>query len=138
MPAVEATKDIFQYEGPAGETRYGDPVAIYRKLSALLKGRIDEILENSTSADPALSLHANELLGKAVCVAFDLGDPFDERLGSGITEKVWDAALTRFLDFLDTEKKNSETPPTSPAPSPDTCNSSTPTASMPEPSLASG
>lgn len=90
-------KQIFSYTGRAGETLYGDPIAIRWKLAKLLGGSPEKALRLTKSKDVVVALEAMDKLRSATCIAFGLGDPFDLTTGNGVLQDTWHGAIKSFL-----------------------------------------
>jgi hypothetical protein len=92
-------KDIFAYKGNNGEDLFGDPIAIRWRLAKLLGGSPEKALLATKSRDPVTAITAMDKLRSAVCIAFNLGDPFDISTGNGVRQETWHGAVKEFLKW---------------------------------------
>lgn len=108
-------RKIFPYQR-SGQPAFGDPLALRRRLTALLQGEVDQVLQDSHSKEASLALPAVERLRWAVCEAFELGQPFDSTTGQGVLEEEWMGVLSAYTEWLEKNALSVENSPT-PAPS---------------------
>jgi hypothetical protein len=99
------TKEIFRYTLPDGKEAAADPMRIRRSLSRLLGGQTAKVAADFNGPDHVAAEMAYEKLRTAVCAAFNLGQPFDEATGQGITESAWLKIYNDFMGFMEGEKK---------------------------------
>ena len=128
---AEEKRKVFKYQVD-GKDRWGDPLAIERKLHKMCgtSGRYAELLVEVNEAPVEVAFEAMAKLSVAVVAAFGLGSqPFDPDTGEGVMEREW---MDTFLAFLEWQEKNdsgSEASPTPSAPSEPTSSDSSPTSS---------
>jgi hypothetical protein len=105
-----AERLIFPYRRRGGDV-FGDPDEIGRRLDALL-GDTNKVLAGCHDVNPLVCLPSYELLGRATCEAFRLGEPFSEETGVGVTEREWLGVLNQFVEW---REKNASRAGDSPA-----------------------
>ncbi len=108
----------FQYNNGVAIV-HGDPFAVYRKLAQLLDGDPEGVLNASQPAAgkeeagaSVQRLAAEGRLVDAVREAFGMA-PVDPATGAGATEWHCHAALDRYLEYADAQKKTRASSPTS-------------------------
>ena len=109
-------RNIFRYRR-GGKDAFGDPLAIRRRLTALLDGDPDATLTASRSPEPSVAFPAVERLRAAVCATFDLGKPFDPETGEGVMEEEWLEVLNGYTEWLEKNARTAGNLPTSSTPS---------------------
>lgn len=94
------SNDIYRYQKPGGGPPvFADPLVLSRRLSKLLGGDVAGVVAQTHSDEDGLAEAAYAKLGRAVCTAFDLGEPFDGKTGRGVREKDWVAVLNAFTEW---------------------------------------
>jgi hypothetical protein len=103
-----------------GKQVYGDPVALLRKLTACLGGEdgMDQTITQAQDGPPEVAFKAMDAIRNATCVAFGLGEPFNEETGKGVTEEEWLDVYAGFMEWLKKNATTDENWPTSSPPSP--------------------
>lgn len=103
------------YGGPDCPQRYGDPLAIERKLRMLLGGDGSGILEQYHSPMPEISLPAAEKFFAAVAYAFGV-PPFDPATGQGFMESDLINLWNGFQEWRKKKQPSTASSPTSAPP----------------------
>ena len=119
----EKDRQVFGPYFDGQQSRYGDPLAINRRLTAALGG--DQSAIAKYHADP----QAQEAVLRAARIALELV-PFDPATGSGALDIDAETALRSFLEFLEGNGSRAGKSPTSSLPILDSLPSYTPPASL--------
>lgn len=105
---LDAERAVFGPYLDGEKMRYGDPLAISRRLNQAAGGDVNRVIEDDRSEDPAVSGPAREKLLAAARFALEMV-PFDILTGRGAQEGDIMAALRLFLEWV--QKKSENTPP---------------------------
>lgn len=125
---TEAEKQIFEYKDAAGQVRLADPLEIKWRLQTLLAGKADEVVDRFYGDNPGQAMIAADKLKAAVCLVFELGQPFNAATGQGASWGCWTAALDAFLDWCEKKNQSAASLPTSPALTTEPCPAESPTS----------
>jgi hypothetical protein len=119
--------EIFGYLHPSGKQVFADPLVITRRLTRMLGQDVKAAIAATKSEEDTQAEMAFAKLARAVCTAFDLGQPFDQMTGLGVREAVWVPVLNEYTAWL--EKKNlrhASTPTSQPSTASKPCGCHTP------------
>ena len=97
-------REIFVYEWPVGTPHAADPMVINRRMTRLLGGDVNAALAACKNSEDALAELAYDKLRRAVCTAFNLGEPFNPDTGMGVLEKEWIQVLDQYTLWLEKKK----------------------------------
>src|SRR6266478_4309922 len=100
-------REIFEFQDGDGKTRFADPLAVHRRLSLMLAGEVQKVLDQTKSDIPEVAFSAFARLGHATCMAFDLGSPLTADK-PGVTEATWLRVLNEWTDWLEKKNPNSD------------------------------
>lgn len=95
----ERERKIFRYHDGRQEVA-ADPIAIHRKLSFALGGRLNETLDEIHSDDQGQAHFAQEKALAAVRDVFEMA-PFDKGTGEGALEEDCWKALDAWLEWAE-------------------------------------
>lgn len=114
---------IYRFES-AGRVRHADPLVLHRRLTRLLGGDYEGVLKNCHSPEDSLAELAYAKLARAVCTAFDLGEPFDPATGQGLLTEDWLPVFNAFVEWSEKNVPGPASTPTSPPPTATGCSGS--------------
>jgi hypothetical protein len=103
--------------GDGDKTLYADPLAVNRKVKALLGGDVEQVVRDYNSGEDVLVERAAARFLGAVVEAFGL-KPFDPKTGTGLVEAHVVQVWNHFQDWLAQKKTSGPDTATSFPPSP--------------------